>query len=58
MQKPKIANYPFTTIKPQLGLYRNTERDYILADLPGLIEGASKGVGLGLKFLHISKDVK
>ena len=54
--KPKIANYPFTTIKPQLGLYRNTERDYILADLPGLIEGASKGVGLGLKFLaHIER---
>tara|TARA_Y100001954_G_C15788087_1_gene593581 strand:+ start:1010 stop:2005 length:996 start_codon:yes stop_codon:yes gene_type:complete len=54
--KPKIANYPFTTINPQLGLLRLEARDVILADLPGLIEGASNGVGLGLKFLaHIER---
>jgi len=54
--KPKIADYPFTTLKPQLGLFRNGDKDIILADLPGLIEGASSGVGLGLKFLaHIDR---
>ena len=54
--KPKIANYPFTTINPQLGLLRLEARDVILADLPGLIEGASNGVGLGLKFLaHVER---
>ena len=54
--KPKIANYPFTTINPQLGLLRLEAGDVILADLPGLIEGASNGVGLGLKFLaHIER---
>ena len=46
---PKVGNYPFTTLKPQLGLLRNDEVDVIIADLPGLISGASKGVGLGLK---------
>ena len=54
--KPKIANYPFTTINPQLGLLRLEAGDVILADLPGLIEGASNGVGLGLKFLaHVER---
>ena len=54
--KPKIADYPFTTLKPQLGLFRNIDKDYILADLPGLIKGASTGIGLGLKFLaHIER---
>ncbi len=54
--KPKIGDYPFTTLKPQLGLYRSDLKDIILADLPGLIKGASKGVGLGLKFLaHIER---
>ncbi len=54
--KPKIADYPFTTLKPQLGICRNDKRDIIIADLPGLIKGASNGVGLGLKFLaHIER---
>tara|TARA_X000000368_G_scaffold394909_1_gene361881 strand:+ start:139 stop:1131 length:993 start_codon:yes stop_codon:yes gene_type:complete len=53
---PKIANYPFTTLKPQLGLLRYEDKDLIMADLPGLILGASKGMGLGLKFLaHIER---
>ena len=53
---PKIANYPFTTLKPQLGVYRSDKKDIIIADLPGLIEGAANGVGLGLNFLaHIER---
>ena len=53
---PKIANYPFTTLKPQLGVYRSDQKDIIIADLPGLIEGAANGVGLGLNFLaHIER---
>ena len=54
--KPNIGNYPFTTKKPQLGILRFFEKDIIIADLPGLILGASEGVGLGLKFLaHIER---
>ena len=54
--RPKIAAYPFTTKIPNLGVLTIGEKDIIIADIPGLIEGASKGAGLGIRFLkHISR---
>lgn len=54
--KVKVADYPFTTIQPALGLVRRGNKEFLVADLPGLVKGAAEGTGLGHKFLkHVSR---
>ncbi len=57
--KPRIGDYPFTTLTPTLGVMRESDRTFVIADIPGIIDGASEGKGLGLQFLkHIERTNK
>ncbi|MBK4765291.1 MAG: Obg family GTPase CgtA [Pantoea sp. Brub] len=54
--KPKVANYPFTTLYPTLGVYNKNHKSFVIADIPGIIKGASEGIGLGIHFLkHLER---